>query len=777
MWQPVVWGAALAWVSMAQTGAAQETPGITAADVQQAIDEGVAFLKSQQRPDGSWPGYENYAGGATSLATLALLNCGVDPADESVAPALALLRQIPPQHTYSTALQTMVFATAEPDRDGALLGRNVRWLEQSQAGWGPAAGGWSYRFTPGGQVMVTDNSNSQFALLALYEAERAGVRVDIDTLRRAKTYWARCQNSDGSWSYQGRGAGSGSMTCAGIASVIIADDMIGRLDASVERGRIRCCGQDVSKEEDPVERALAWLAENFSVARNPLARGGSGSWHLYYLYGMERAGRLVSQRFIGEHDWYREGAAQLLKMRGANGGWGDSIETSFALLFLSKGRWPVVVAKLRHGDPANWNRHRHDVHNLTRHVEQRWRRNLTWQVIDLDRASVEDLREAPVLYYCGEQNPLRRPAAEQQALAQKLRDYVDRGGFIFAESYCGSDGFDQGFRALMKLVFPEPEYSLQVLPPEHPIWRAEQMIAADQLRTLMGIEYGCRTSVVYVPKERTGKPSLSCLWELARGGRDQQYAQGIQRQIDAGLAIGANVIAYATNRELDYKDAAIHRPEEARTGEAARRSIRIASLRHPGGCTAAPRALGNLLRSAVDQLGIRASTEQQELDITDPALFEYHLVFMHGRNSFRLTDAERARLRTYVERGGMLLANSLCSSPTFSESFRREMGEIFNDRPMERISATDSLLTAAYGGYDLSQVVRRVARSPEAAETLRPGPAELEGIRFHDRFGVIFSPYDLSCALNQQDSPGCPGYVRADAARIGQNVLLYSLQQ
>ena len=32
-------------------------------------------------------------------------------------------------------------------------------------------------------------------------------------------------------------------------------------------------------------------------------------WPLYYLYGVERAGRLSAQRFFGPHDWYREGAA------------------------------------------------------------------------------------------------------------------------------------------------------------------------------------------------------------------------------------------------------------------------------------------------------------------------------------------------------------------------------------------------------------------------------------------------------------------------------------
>ena len=46
-----------------------------------------------------------------------------------------------------------------------------------------------------------DPSNSQFALLALYEAERAGVKVNEKTWRLALQYWQQIQNPDGSWGY------------------------------------------------------------------------------------------------------------------------------------------------------------------------------------------------------------------------------------------------------------------------------------------------------------------------------------------------------------------------------------------------------------------------------------------------------------------------------------------------------------------------------------------------------------------------------------------------
>ena len=111
----------------------------------------------------------------------------------------------------------------------------------------------------------------------------------------------------------------------------------------------------------------------------------------------------------------------------------------------------------------------------------KWRRDLNWQVIDLAGASVDDLMQVPVLYLCGNQSPLPEDPRQQRELAQKLRDYLDRGGFLFAEGYCGGDGFDRGFRELMARVFAnEPEYRLKLLDASHPIWHAEEKVPPEQ---------------------------------------------------------------------------------------------------------------------------------------------------------------------------------------------------------------------------------------------------------------------------------------------------------
>jgi len=763
---------------------------ITAEQVRQAIQKGVTFLKRNQTASGSWGEVVQHPGGLTALCTLALLTAGVQPGDEHLDKALAYLNKKTPDEmrsTYAVALQTMVFCKADPRRYAAQITRNVRWLENTQVREDEhTAGAWGY----GRGGASVDNSNSQFALLALYEAERAGATVDPRTLRLAKAYWENCQNEDGSWGYNpGHRSGTGSMTCAGIGSLVITSDMIGQLDAQVVGDRIICCGKAEGGVHG-VQRGLQWLGSHFAITHNPNDPGGT--WLLYYLYGVERVGRLTAQRFIGGRDWYREGAEHLVREQiGLTGSWrgtglyeaDERIATALALLFLSKGRLPVAVAKLKHtGD--DWNRHRHDVHNLTRYVESRWRLDLTWQVVDLDKATVDDLVQSPVLYYCGRTDPLPRSAAATEALVKKLRGYLDRGGFLFAEAYCDGVGFDHGFRELMKRVFPEKEYRLRLLPAEHPIWRMEERIDPRLTKPLWGIDFGCRTSVVYCPPDASGglPQSLSCLWELARPGRGIQYSPAVQAKINAGLSLGINVLAYATNRQLQSKEVAFdRRPEPSGPSGGGRRGrLRIANLRHPGGCHAAPRAVANLLDAAAAELGIRTSSEVDEIAITDEALFDYHLVFMHGRNAFRLTPAERQQLKTFIQRGGLVLANSICASPMFTQSFRREMELIFPDHPLELIPPDDPLLTPTYGGFDLSTVTRRDPQSGDEGpleDVLRRVPPELEGIKLNGRYGVIFSRYDLSCALEKHDSPECQGYVRQDAARIGLNVVLYALQQ
>ena len=186
--------------------------------------------------------------------------------------------------------------------------------------------------------------------------------------------------------------------------------------------------------------------------------------------GLERVGRLTARRFIGGHDWYREGVEFLVReqdqlagfWKGATVEADPNIATSFALLFLSKGRRPVLISKLqRPGE--DWQQLRHDVSHLTSYTERRWKMPLTWQVIDSRVASAADYAQTPVLFISGKES-----FEMDEAQVAALREYVEQGGFIFADACCSGGGFDRSFRKLMKRVFPERQLALKSLDPEQP---------------------------------------------------------------------------------------------------------------------------------------------------------------------------------------------------------------------------------------------------------------------------------------------------------------------
>ena len=765
-------------VPLATLAQPQNGQPIDAGQVLSAIERGVAYLKREQQPRGRWkeamPGYD---GGITALCTLALLNSGVAADHPVVRKALDALRSLEPDKTYTVALQTMVFCAAEPKKDMLYIRRNVKWLEQHQVQGEGRTGAWSYP-GPGG-----DNSNAQFAVLALYDAQRVGVEVSRKTWELAENYWRTAQNEDGSWGYVPGDAGNGSMTCAGISGLAICRAALESGDAAIENGRVECCRPH--EQDDALDRGIDWLADRFSVDHNPRPAGSGQPVLYYYLYGLERAGRLTARRFIGEHDWYREGAEFLVREQDSlshywKGNWyaerNPHISTAMALLFLSKGRRPIVMAKLKYGDGDDWNAHRSDAANLTAYTEEAWELGLTWQVLDPANATVEDLLQAPVLYISGSQAPTLLPHA------QKLRDYVDRGGFIFAEACCGDSAkFDAGLRQLMAAVFPEPEYQLQQLTPGHPIWRMQDLARPESpyVGRLWGVEYGCRTCVVYADQD------LSCYWELAQPGQWSQYPEVVKERIADALAIGVNVLTYATNREPKGKEQSFLTPADGESASAdgsPRGIIEIAKLNHGGGCNDAPGALLNLLRAAQQgeaKLQIRAAPKL--INISDENLFRYHLVFMHGRHDFRLTETERLRLSEYLKRGGTLLADSICASQPFTAAIRRELTAALPAHAIQRIPPDDPLFTTANGGFDIRQVSLRdpqaaAAGQPVAARVRQVEP-QLEGIQIDGRWAVIFSPFDISCALESHEAIGCRGYTQQDAARIGLNVLLYSLNQ
>jgi Mg-chelatase subunit ChlD len=185
-----------------------------------------------------------------------------------------------------------------------------------------------------------DNSTTQYAMLGLWSANKSKVPVEPETWKRALAITRARQCDDGGWHYHTKGGyGYGSMTCAGICSVALARHHLG----------------EAAPAEDPaIERGLAWLVNHFSVSKHPES---SDNHFYYYLYSLERVGRVLDTEFIGPHEWYPLGAKHLLDAQKPDGTWrgfGDEerpvLASSFALLFLTRATSTLNVEEKRGGD-------------------------------------------------------------------------------------------------------------------------------------------------------------------------------------------------------------------------------------------------------------------------------------------------------------------------------------------------------------------------------------------------------------------------------------------
>ena len=385
-----------------------------------------------------------------------------------------------------------------------------------------------------------DNSNTQYALLGLNAASEAGIPVRPEVWALSRAYFEYFQNRDGGWGYTPQQKQStASMTCAGISSLIICGSRRFQSLEYLQGETIRDCGEGAF---DPfLNRGIDWLANHFDVRQN---LGHGQQYKLYYLYGLERAGRLAGVRFFGQNDWYRLGAEELVRTQNklsgfwSGGGENEIVGTSLALLFLAKGRAPVLINKLSHLPRGDWNNDADDVRNMVGLVSREWKNLLTWQVVDPSTATIQDMLQAPIAFFNGHNAPEFPRRARQN-----LREFVEQGGFIFAEACCGSPEFDQGFKRLVKEIFPEDEYRLRPLSPEHPVWRAKHLLIPE-IHPLWGIEHGCRTVLIYSPHD------LSCYW-------NQVERSPTNPAVIKAFRVGENVIDYATGREMPADKLAI----------------------------------------------------------------------------------------------------------------------------------------------------------------------------------------------------------------------------
>jgi hypothetical protein len=264
---------------------------------------------------------------------------------------------------------------------------------------------------------IGDLSNGQYGTLGAWALADYGMELPTAYWETQDRFWRTLQKPDGSWAYDARNpeGSKDSMGVAGIASLFVCQEF---LDNELRL---------VPKPDKNIDAGLAWLNKAYLP----------GTGNLYYMYGVERVGLASGLKFFGTTNWYLEDAAYLVKHQKEDGTWAlwsePDLDAAYGLLFLARGRNPVVFNKLQYNGP--WNARPRDDAYVTRWMSKHFEKPINWQVVNL-QVSAEEWLDAPILLITGSTDP----KFTKEDLA-KLRSFVNAGGMIFSTADGGKSDF------------------------------------------------------------------------------------------------------------------------------------------------------------------------------------------------------------------------------------------------------------------------------------------------------------------------------------------------
>lgn len=338
-------------VQAADTGA-QATH--SAAQAQAAIDHGLAFLKSQQKPNNTWQ-RESDPPAITAIVLKAFMG---DKKFDADMPFLekgyaALLSNQKPNGgiyndmlaNYNTAIAVSALAAAKEAEYQDAQNKAVAFLKRLQ--WSdevatdtperkpvdeknPNFGGWGY-----GKKERADASNLQLAMDALHDS---GLKADDPAFKRAIKFITRAQNlsetNDQAWASDDGGfvytPAEGGASMAGEYTDASGKRLLRSYGSMTYAGLKSLIYAGLSKDDARVKAAQKWISNNWTLEENPgfkaadPATAASGIY--YYYHTLARCLNAYNQPTIidakgAAHDWRVELINKLTSLQKPDGSW------------------------------------------------------------------------------------------------------------------------------------------------------------------------------------------------------------------------------------------------------------------------------------------------------------------------------------------------------------------------------------------------------------------------------------------------------------------------
>ncbi len=190
--------------------------------------------------------------------------------------------------------------------------------------------------------------------------------------------------------------------------------------------------------------------------------------------------------------------------------------------------------------------------------------------------------------------------------------------------------------------------------------------------------------------------------------------------------------------------------------------VRVAKLSFGGGKTTICFAEG-FLAQVEQQTRIKLQRSFANVDLASEDMFQFPLLVFSSEGAFVLSDKEKENLKSYLSRGGFLLASAGCSNAAFAGSFDALMKELFPKEPLAKL--------------DMKHPVFHTIHDIDVLLPKKPATdASLFGLERGGRLVLIYSPLGLNDTAHAGSGCCCcGGNELRNAHLVNANILAYTL--
>ncbi|HEU4563024.1 MAG TPA: DUF4159 domain-containing protein [Gemmatimonadaceae bacterium] len=188
-----------------------------------------------------------------------------------------------------------------------------------------------------------------------------------------------------------------------------------------------------------------------------------------------------------------------------------------------------------------------------------------------------------------------------------------------------------------------------------------------------------------------------------------------------------------------------------------------------GDWDSAPLVAPNLIDSVARYTTLPVRPTGAIVALSSPELFRYPFAFLTGHLPVRLTDTERANLRAFVERGGLL----------FVDDHNHDIDGAFHKTATEEIARAAGPLVELPNTHPLYSAFFTFPDGPPTTSHELNGWGDnlvhkhLLAVMRGDRIGVLYSNKDYSSEWGYH--PDNKRFMSVDNTRFGVNVIVYAL--